>query len=269
MIAMALISDLVTELSVMSGMPQETVAGFARYLREAGLLSQKGRGRGAARATALDAARLCTALMVGGRAKDAPQAVADFRVLEAWNPRKRAGEDYPDLTLEAVSGLTPGHRFDEALAALVGAWADADLVAKMAAFAGPEAQHPVMSASLNVSGVTGYISFGSTRYAYSDAELAQAVRSLQDGARPQEIEGKINPAMRRTFRYFSGIRTTRELTGAELRPLGEVVADMRPPGQRDHAETWQQIISGNPEFLRREIERRPDEAGRATGPQDG
>src|SRR4051794_19773056 len=78
---MALISDLATELSVVTGIPRETVSGVSRYLREAGLLSQKGRGRGAARATALDTARLCIALMVGGKAKNAPTVVSDFGAL--------------------------------------------------------------------------------------------------------------------------------------------------------------------------------------------
>ena len=116
----------------------------------------------------------------------------------------------------------------------------------------------MIDASLNVSSVTGYISFGSTHYAYSDAELAHAVRRLQEGAKPEEIEGSSKAAFGRTFRYFSGIRTTRGLTGAELRPLGEVVADMRAPGHRDRAESWTQVLSGNPEFLRRELEQQPE-----------
>ena len=83
---MALISDLVTELSVMSGIPEPSIAVVARRLREDGLLSQKGRGRGAAQATPLDAARLCIALMIGGKAKDASIVVADFGGLRLSQP---------------------------------------------------------------------------------------------------------------------------------------------------------------------------------------
>ena len=116
------------------------------------------------------------------------------------------------------------------------------------------------------SGVLGYIGFGTTRYGYSDAELARATRMLQDGARPEDIEGSAMPALERTQRYFSGFRTTRGLTGAELRPIGEVVADMRKAGQRDRVEGWQQIISGNPKFVQRELERPPDDAGPVLDP---
>ena len=57
------------------------VSGVARYLREAGLLSQGARGVNAPDATPLDAARLLIPFMVGGiamKAKDAPEIVKDF-----------------------------------------------------------------------------------------------------------------------------------------------------------------------------------------------
>ena len=66
---------------------------------------------------------------------------------------------------------------------------------KIAAFAGPIAgtSKRVMDAELNVSSVTGSIAFGTTRYAYSDAELAEAVCKLQGGAKPEDIEGQGRP----------------------------------------------------------------------------
>jgi hypothetical protein len=75
------IPQLVSDYALRFNLEPVLVAGVARYLREAGLLSQGGRGVNAPDATPLDAARLLIPFMVGGvamKAKDAPDVVRDF-----------------------------------------------------------------------------------------------------------------------------------------------------------------------------------------------
>jgi hypothetical protein len=256
MISMALISDLAPELSVMSGIPVETIAVVSRHLREAGLLSQRGRGRGAAKATPLDAARLCIALMVGGKAKNAPTAVTDFGALETLETRVRdAGREFEDLTLERAAGLQPVHSLEIALAALIDVWRNEDILARLRQFAPPEARRRSVEAVLNVSEVSGYIAFGAARYIYGDAGLARAYHILRRGGTPPGDPFEVaKEPYRRMMQYFSGIRTSRGVTGDELRTLGEVVADLREPGYRDREERWQQVYSGNPDFIRLVLE---------------
>ena len=235
---MALISDLVVELSVMSGIPKPSITVVARHLREAGLLSQKGRGRGAARATPLDAARLCIALMLGRKAKDAPSVVKDFGQLQCWSAEVEPDHKYSDFNLEAVFGLKVGHSFEQGFAALIAVWADTALVDEMEKRKGPMGFWPGMLATLSDGTLTGEIRFGVAHYDYSHAPLLQA-RQLyrEDVLEGAEERVELNDQHRAVWkRYSSGIRSTREISGVEIMPLGEVVADFRPAGYRESKE---------------------------------
>lgn len=80
---MALISDLVSAIAEVEGVPDATVSLAARYAREAGFLSQGARGRNAPRATVGDCANLLIAVNANGcTVKDAPQAIKTYRQLE-------------------------------------------------------------------------------------------------------------------------------------------------------------------------------------------
>ena len=79
---MALVSDLVGKLAELEGRSAASVALIARYLREAGYLSQGARGRNAPHATATDCSNLLIALHAGAdTAKEAPSAIERFRNL--------------------------------------------------------------------------------------------------------------------------------------------------------------------------------------------
>lgn len=228
---MALISDVVTELSVMSGIAEASVVGVARRLREAGLLSQKGRGRGAAHATPLDAARLCIALMVGGKAKDASTVVRDFGQLRLSHRSVEPEHVYAELGLEMV-GVTPEHTFEEGLAGLIAIWGEARLVKKMEALVGPAGMWPGMLARLSDSGMAGTVYFGGSSYTYNHAGLVRANQTEDAG----ESLALLEEYQATAREYRSGIRSTREVSGVELLPLGEVVAGLRQPGWRDSGE---------------------------------
>jgi hypothetical protein len=84
---MALISDLVSAIAEVEGIPEGTVGLAARYAREAGYLSSGARGRNAPRATIADCANLLIAVNGSGCAvKDAPTAVELFRGLRCHAP---------------------------------------------------------------------------------------------------------------------------------------------------------------------------------------
>jgi hypothetical protein len=79
---MATLSDLVSVLAKTTGLPPATVFAYGRFAREAGLISQKGHGRGAAQMTPTDAANLLIAVAGTGVAKEAGAAIKAFRSLD-------------------------------------------------------------------------------------------------------------------------------------------------------------------------------------------
>lgn len=119
---MALLSRLVKTVAEVEGVDEAYVAGVARYLREAGLLSQAGRGRGAAQMTPQDAVHLLIGLNASSMAKDAPEAVRSFKglvVVENVVPLEdEDGHPYYEED-DVIFALGTGKPFDGALEALV------------------------------------------------------------------------------------------------------------------------------------------------------
>lgn len=79
---MAVLSDLVTALAAATGLPGATVFAYGRFAREAGLISQKGRGRGAAEVTTKDAANLLLAVGATGITRESGNAIKSYRRLK-------------------------------------------------------------------------------------------------------------------------------------------------------------------------------------------
>jgi hypothetical protein len=78
----ALLSDLVNAVAAVEGLDQVSVGIIARAAREAGLISQKGRGRGAAQMHTRDAANLLIAVNGSSLAKDVRDKVPLLRGLK-------------------------------------------------------------------------------------------------------------------------------------------------------------------------------------------
>jgi hypothetical protein len=78
---MATLSQLVTVLARVTGLPEATVFAYGRFAREAGLIAQGGRGLGGAQMTPTDATNLL--LAIGGTrvTRDAEKAIRRFRTL--------------------------------------------------------------------------------------------------------------------------------------------------------------------------------------------
>jgi hypothetical protein len=80
------LSALVSAVAELEALPKAGVAQVARHLREAGLISQAGRGRSAARMTAADAANLLIGVNAARSAKDAPEVVERYRAMLNFVP---------------------------------------------------------------------------------------------------------------------------------------------------------------------------------------
>jgi hypothetical protein len=78
----ALLSDLVKAVAAVEGLDRVTVEFYARSAREARLISQKGRGRGAAHMTLTDAANLLIGINASALARDVADVIPRFRALK-------------------------------------------------------------------------------------------------------------------------------------------------------------------------------------------
>jgi hypothetical protein len=79
---MATLQDLVTTLSWATAVPAATVFAYGRFAREAGLISQGGRGLGGARMNVRDAANLVIALGGSAITREAGATVNRFRQMQ-------------------------------------------------------------------------------------------------------------------------------------------------------------------------------------------
>jgi len=91
MVIMATLSDLVTALAGVTGLPESMIFAYGRFARQAGLISQKGRGRSAASMTLTDAANLLIAVAATGVTREAGTAVETFRSLKRGRLNLAAG----------------------------------------------------------------------------------------------------------------------------------------------------------------------------------
>jgi hypothetical protein len=103
MVSMATLSDLVTALSGVTGLPEATVFAYGRFARQAGLISQKGRGRSAASMSLADATNLLIAVCATDVTREAGTAIKLFRSLE----RGRLYDFSPGLSHAILPWLEP------------------------------------------------------------------------------------------------------------------------------------------------------------------
>ena len=89
---MATPNELIAMVAKLEGLPEPAVARVAGRLREAGLISQSGRGPRAARATVTDAANLLIAVNAAPVPEDAPKIVAWHRGMVNYRHAPRPEE---------------------------------------------------------------------------------------------------------------------------------------------------------------------------------
>jgi len=98
--------------------PEATVAVHDRNLRSAGLRSKSGRGRGAAKVTARDAAHLLVAVLGSEQVKDSADAVRRYAKTKA----ERSGSDanaIDAMGITELAALPAEHSFIDAVEALI------------------------------------------------------------------------------------------------------------------------------------------------------
>lgn len=95
---MALASELVEAIADATGIEHRTMARYARFAREAGLLSQSGRGNSAAQMRPKDAANLLICLLTNGVAQDAATYVRNAEQMDVYN---RDADHLSDRHLDA------------------------------------------------------------------------------------------------------------------------------------------------------------------------
>jgi hypothetical protein len=96
------------------GLPEPTVALHMRNIREAGLITQGGRGRSSAKMTATDAAHLLLASVGSQNPKDSVEAVGKYAgIRRTRHPNWEAG------LVPKLDQLHKQHTFAEALTALI------------------------------------------------------------------------------------------------------------------------------------------------------
>lgn len=121
---MASPGELVKTMANVLGISPATVTQYDRVLSESGLRTTSGRGRSAAKVTALDAANLLIAIaaspIAGFSAKHAVQTCKTYSALP--HLRRAAWTDkFPRFGLPSLAALPANHSFGEALAAFIAA----------------------------------------------------------------------------------------------------------------------------------------------------
>src|SRR3954466_13155275 len=115
---MASSTELSDRVAEALGVPGPSVALTMRMIREAGLITQGGRGRSAARMTPADAASLIISVTGSSRVRDSVASLQAFAGLEAQGWRSGG---WP------VHSLRRNHSFREALVALIDGVATGEL----------------------------------------------------------------------------------------------------------------------------------------------
>jgi hypothetical protein len=134
-------SDMVKSRFFISGvasilhLPEATISGAFRVLRESGLMTSGARGVNAPDMTDLDAARMLIAMLVNDRPAYAERSVRDFGQLVCINFRPAGGAGLSGETLEEFKRMSAGftlqdrgipdrHTFEQGVAELIRMYGD-------------------------------------------------------------------------------------------------------------------------------------------------
>lgn len=226
---------VIHHVSTALGIPEPTVGVYQRHLREAGLVSRVGRGRYAGHSTPLDIGRLILSLLATETAVKAPDAVGDFGSLLC--DRIDIGEE--KLTLEMLCGPSfgKGHRFEDAVAAIVAGFGHDDFMGVMDEHLITGVGHhgpylPPVIVRVRESHLDASINIAGTIYLYEhpiQIERDHTPWYVGDPAAPNPKHialglqyDEINK------KWFRGIRVQREISGVEIQNLNELMRDDAP-----------------------------------------
>jgi hypothetical protein len=129
---MAKLSALIPAVASSLGLPEKTVAIYARHLREARLISTGGRGPGGAEMTPQDCANLLMAIVGGNLAKDSALTIDHYASLPAGRDEQRDRWELENFKIPKLITLQERHSFGAALEALIASAKDGHLQQAMA-----------------------------------------------------------------------------------------------------------------------------------------
>lgn len=221
------------------GLPDATVSGAFRVLRESGLMTSGARGVNAPDMTDLDAARMLIAMLVNERPAYAESGVRDFGQLICTDYRPADGSNLPedsqeeferatvDFTL-AARGLPERHTLEQAVAELIRMYGDdrdEDYWLRSQIDMGERGRFDPHTAIEIVPGsLTARISMQGNVYTYSDSLVDP--NSWGNGDTPQEIAEDLDAEeaheLKRS-RYTTAIRSVRSVDTIQIAALARVL----------------------------------------------
>ncbi|VFU08405.1 ArsR/SmtB family transcription factor [Methylocella tundrae] len=128
---MATPSNLIESVARALGVPEATVSSHYRALREAGLVSKAGRGRGSAKMTTQDAANLLIAVAGSSALKNAIETVTEIVALPVvltFGGKNPIFGKWTTVPIPLLQALPAKHTFGQVFAALIQAAADGSLL---------------------------------------------------------------------------------------------------------------------------------------------
>lgn len=223
---MAKLSALIPAVANSLGLPEKTVAIYARHLREARLISTGGRGPGGAEMTPQDCANLLVAILGGNLAKDAALTVQHYASLPAGGDEQRDRWELESFKIPELITLQERHSFGAALEALIASAKDGHLQQAMAEACptmGGYRIHLAPRIEISLIGpravarinIVGFEPLWSEHITYTERS------PLDKSATPEEIEGWAEQLVEK---YGRGDMTQfREFTGRTISVLGELL----------------------------------------------
>ncbi len=223
---MATPGQLVSKLSEILTIPEPTMGMYDRVLRDAGLLSKGGRGRSAVQRTSLDTARLLIAPLVTSSPARAAEAVEDFGVLECHELHLKN----PDaLTLSKLCGVAfeSVHTLESAVSAIIDGFGNGNFVSRLeeaaSNFHGGREVLPHIGIKVWDTKVAAEINISGNLYIYHHPSLIKAIKTPLHPPNNAQSSQNLHNDYDVISSKYRGIRTCRELTMVEIKPIAEFV----------------------------------------------
>ena len=207
----------VVKLAELTQISEPTLTVFDRELKEAGLLTKKGRGRGSAHRTPLDMARFMVALLVTTYPSKAVEAVSDFAGLDCSNDETLTGPE--ELTLASLCGehFSGPHTFEEALAAIIQGFGTQKFLNTLKKYPMTGSGILILP-SINCAVTKGIISASISIYADGHDSNVYKYDFLPEKCRNRDTLNKL------LKKYEEGISSMRWVSTNILHPLGEFIS---------------------------------------------
>jgi hypothetical protein len=240
-------SGFISGVACVLHLPEATVSGAFRVLRENGLMTSGARGVNAPDMTDLDAARILIAMLVNERPAYAERSVRDFGQLVCVNFRAADGgslssksrKEFKRLaagfTLQA-RGLTNRHTFEQAVAELIRMYGDDRDKDYWIHSLVEIPEHGRFDPYTIIEVVPGDLQAGiimqGNIYSYDDPLICPIDRRQDDGTEMVSVDLDVEEAHdMKVSRYSTAIKSSRSITARQIFALARLIREGSPPGR--------------------------------------